>query len=204
MKRFIGPALAALAACAPPALAEEAAGKAIVLHGGKAVQAEVYFHRTEISSTGIIVAGLIGAAIEEGVKAGNDGEKTKAMLARLPEPGCNAPLLAAMMEALKAEGTYAPQDARVAGVPTATIAINECGLRLVDTETQLLAAFIDFEIEYGLPGKRPQWTESIQFSGRGRHAYDAFLGQEGLAQQELADALKRAGVRAANKIIYAK
>ena len=164
---------------------------------------EVISHRMRPVGAGIVVAGLIGAAIESGIESSQDEDMKKQLLKSFPGASCSQPLLEAFAARLRAEGSFAVEDAKGKGGAAVDIAIDECGLHLADTTADQFASYVYLTLKVK-PAGAVAWSEKIQVSGRNRYNFDEFVNQPGLAQAELEDVLKRAGVRAADKIIYKK
>ncbi len=164
---------------------------------------EVISHRMKPVGTGIVIGGLIGAAVESGIESSQDDAMKKELLKSFPGASCSQPLLDAFSARLRADGSFAVEDARSKSGSAVDIAIDECGLHLADTTANQFASYVYLTLKFK-PAGAVAWIEKIQVSGRNRYNFDDFVNQSGLAQSELEDVLKRAGVRAADKIIYKK
>jgi hypothetical protein len=92
---------------------------------------------------------------------------------------------------LRAEGSYAVEDAKGKSGSAVDIAIDECGLHLADTTANQFASYVYLTLKFKAAAA-VAWSEKIQVSGRNRHNFDDFVNQPGLAQSELEDVLKRA------------
>ncbi len=161
----------------------------------------VVSHRMQPVGAGVAAAGLIGAAIQTGIESSEDDKMKKELLQRVPDASCSQPLLDAFDGRVRADGTFSIEGAPVKGVATVDLAIDECGFHLADTTANQFSSYVYLTLKVK-PAATAAWSEKIQVSGRNRYSFDDLLDQPGLAQAELADALTRAGVRAADKIIY--
>ena len=164
---------------------------------------EVISHRMKPVGAGIVIGGLIGAAVESGIESSQDNEMKKQLLKAFPDASCSQPLLDAFSARLRAEGSFAVEDAKGKSGSAVDIAIEECGLHLADTTANQFASYVYLTLKFK-PAGAAAWSEKIQVSGRNRYSFDEFVNQAGLVQSELEDVLKRAGARAADKIIYKK
>jgi hypothetical protein len=163
---------------------------------------EVISHRMEPDGAGVVLGGLVGAIVQTSIHSSQDESMKKRLLESYPEASCSQPLLDAFAERIRASGLFALNGA---GKMTAAvdIEIDECGLHLADTTAHQFSSYVYLKLKVK-PASGPAWNESIQVSGRNRYDFEEFVNQPGLAKSEMEDALKRAGTRAADKIIYKK
>ena len=178
-------------------------GQPLTITNSKLGMLEVISHRMKPVGAGIVIAGLVGAAIESGIEASQDEEMKKSLLKSFPGASCSQPLLDAFSARLRAAPSFALEDTKSKSSSAADIAIDECGLHLADTTANQFSSYVYLTLKFK-PAGAAAWSEKIQVSGRNRYNFDEFINQPGLAQSELEDVLKRAGVRAADKIIYKK
>jgi hypothetical protein len=162
---------------------------------------EVISHRMEPVGAGAI-AGLIGIAVQSGIHSSQDESMRKRLLQSYPEPSCSQLLLEAFSDRLRTSGLFTLESAGKTAAAV-DIEIDECGLHLADTTANQFASYVYLKLKVR-PANGPAWNESIQVSGRNRYDFEALVNQSGLAKSEVEDALKRAGIRAADKIIYKK
>jgi hypothetical protein len=186
-----------------PAGAADQPGQPLSVTNSKLGVLEVISHRMRPVGAGVVIGGLIGGAIESGIESSQDDGMKKQLLKSFPDASCSQPLLDAFTARLRAEGSFAVEDAKGKSGSAVDIAIDECGLHLADTTANQFASYVYLTLKFK-PAGAVAWSEKIQVSGRNRYEFDEFLNQPGLAQSELEDVLKRAGVRAADKIIYKK
>lgn len=163
---------------------------------------EVVSHRMDPVGTGAAIGGLLGAAVQSGIHSSQDESLKKRLLQTYPEASCSQPLLDAFSERIRASRLFTLQSAGKPAV-TADIEIAECGLHLADTTAVEYVSYVYLKLKVK-PAGGAAWNESIQISGRNRYGFEDFVNQPGLAKSEMEDALKRAGTRAADKIIYRK
>lgn len=161
----------------------------------------VISHRMQPVGAGMAAAGLIGAAIQTGIESSEDGKMKNELLRKIPDASCSQPLLEAFNGRLRADGTFSVLDTESKSRATVDLAIDECGFHLADTTANQFSSYVYLTLRFK-PAATAAWSEKIQVSGRNRYGFDDLLNQPGLAQSELADALTRAGLRAADKIIY--
>jgi hypothetical protein len=181
--------------------AADGPGQPLSVTNSKLGVIEVISHRMKPVGAGIVIAGLVGAAIESGIESSQDDAMKNQLLKSFPGASCSQPLLDAFSARLRADGSFAVDDAKGKSGSAVDIAIEECGLHLADTSANQFASYVYLTLKFK-PAGAVAWIEKIQVSGRNRYDFDEFVNQSGLAQQELEDVLKRAGVRAADKIIY--
>lgn len=163
---------------------------------------EVVSHRMEPVGAGAALGGLVGAAIQTSMHSSKDEALKKRLLESYPEASCSQVLLEAFAERIRASGIFSLENAGKTAL-TVDIEINECGLHLAEVYDDEYASYVFMKLKVK-PATGAAWNESIQVSGRNRYAFDAFVNQPGLAKSEMEDTLKRAGTRAADKIIYKK
>jgi hypothetical protein len=178
-------------------------GQPLSVSNSKLGVLEVVSHRMRPVGAGVAIGGLIGGAIQSGIESSQDDGMKKQLLKSFPDASCSQPLLDAFTARLRAEGSFAVEDAKGKSGSAVDIAIDECGLHLADTTANQFASYVYLTLKFK-PAGAVAWSEKIQVSGRNRYDFDEFVNQPGLAQAELEDVLKRAGVRAADKIIYKK
>ena len=164
---------------------------------------ELVSHRMQPTGAGAVVGGLLGAAIQSGVESSQDESMKKKVLASFPDASCSQPLMDAFKAKLREEGSFAIADAKSKKASLVDIDIQECGLHLADSAENQFASYVYLTLKFK-PAAAAPWSEKIQVSGRNRYSFDEFVNQAGLARLELEDVLKRAGARAADKIIYKK
>jgi hypothetical protein len=178
-------------------------GQPLAVTNSKLGVFEVISHRMQPVGIGAVVGGLVGAAIESGIKSSQDETLKKKLLESFPDASCSQPLLEAFLARLRADGSFAVEGAKGKSGSAVDIVIDECGLHLADTTANQFASYVYLTLKFK-PAAAVAWSEKIQVSGRNRYGFDEFLNQPGLVQSEVIDVLKRAGVRAADKIIYKK
>jgi hypothetical protein len=185
------------------AAATDQPGQRLAISNSKAGVFEVISHRMQAVGAGAVLGGLIGAAIESGMESSQDEEMKKRLLKSFPDASCSQPLLDAFSARLRADGPFTLEDAKSKGGAAVDIAIDECGFHLADSTGSDFASYVYLTLKFK-PAAAAAWSEKIQVSGRNRYGFEDLVNQAGLAQSELGDVLRRAGVRAADKIIYQK
>jgi hypothetical protein len=177
------------------------AGEPLGVTNSKSGALQVISHRMQPVGAGAVAGGLVGAAIQSGIESSQDDKMKNKLLQTFPDASCSQPLLDAFYGRVRADGTFAVGAPAAKGAAAVDIAIDECGFHLADTTANLFSSYVYLTIKFK-PAAGATWNEKLQVSGRNRYSFDEILNQPGLAQSELADALTRAGVRAADKIIY--
>ena len=181
--------------------ADDPSAKSVAISTGQVANFEVFFSRATGGTTGAAIGGLIGAAIQAGSQADSDAAKTKEITAKLTQQDCGGPMVHAATDALIAGGFSVDPAAGTRVV----LFIQDCGLRRIDRSADDVAGFVNVRLEYSPPGAaKPAWKEDIAITGHEHLPYAEFAKDAGMAQRELDETLKRAGVRVANKIIYQK
>jgi hypothetical protein len=163
---------------------------------------EVVSHRMEPVGAGAAAGGLVGIAIQSSMHSSRDEAMKKRLLQAYPEASCSPALLDAFAERVRASGAF-PLESTGKPAITVDIEIDECGVHLADTTVGEYASYVYLKLKVK-PATGAAWNESIQVSGRNRYDFEEFVNQPGLAKSEMEDTLKRAGTRAADKIIYKK
>lgn len=182
--------------------AADPATQILTLKNSKLGTFEVVSHRMEPVGAGAVIGGLVGVAVQSGIHSSQDESMKKRLLQSYPEASCSQPLLEAFSDRIRASGSFTLDGAGKTAAAV-DIEIDECGLHLADTTANQFASYVYLKLKVK-PVTGPAWNESIQVSGRNRYDFEEFVNQPGLAKSEMEDALKRAGIRAADKIIYKK
>lgn len=185
-----------------PALSDAPQSIAIVFEDEGKV--DVLYHRAMSTSTGAVIGGLIGAAVEEGVRDGKDDKKLALILPHLRDPVCTKQFLLALTEKLEAGG-YQPmysEDSQSSPL-ILQIDIDSCGFKMVNTSTQKVSAFISFEAKLMSVKKRePELEEKFYLNSKEHYQFEELVATSEKIQPEFDLALEKAGRRLANKIIY--
>lgn len=175
-------------------------------NGGKF---DVLYHRAESAATGIVLAGLIGYGIEEGIRGGKDGKKKDQLLSYISDPSCKNIFLSSLAEKLKKEGYDVSNSQSSENVKAGhdklslNIKINSCGFKLVNTDSKQVSAFIDFKTILYDGNKNPVKQKYI-FFGKTKTPFEELLQSKLSIEKEFSSVLKKAGKRLANKIVYRK
>jgi hypothetical protein len=182
--------------------AADLAAQFLTLKNSKLGTFEVISHRMEPVGAGAVIGGLVGVAVQSSIHSSQDESMKKRLLQSYPEASCSQPLLEAFSDRIRASGSFTLESAGKTAAAV-DIEIDECGLHLADTTANHFASYVYIKLKVK-PVAGPAWNESIQVSGRNRYDFEEFVNQPGLAKSEMEDTLKRAGIRAADKIIYKK
>lgn len=194
---------------------------------------EVLFHRAQSTVTGAAIGGLIGAAIEEGVRNSQDSDKKSQLLPHISDASCINHFRSALLEKLankkidvdefpsstikakdKDDGLESDPIGNIesnnydsfnleVNQQLLSINITNCGFKLVDLTSEKVAAFIDFKSS--LTNKADSENkENNLFLGKKSYTFETLVQANSNAEEELTSVLKKAGRRVANKIIYGK
>lgn len=204
MKYHCGYACAALlmALIAVTARSSDVSPAPLALTNSKLGTFEVVSHRMDPVGAGVVIGGLVGGAIQSGIHSSQDEAMKKRVLQVYPEASCDKPLLEAFSDRIRASGLFTLENAGKTG-EVVDIEIAECGLHLADTTANQFASYVYLKLKVK-PIAGAAWNESIQVSGRNRFDFEELVNQPGLAKSEVEEVLRRAGTRAADKIIYKK
>ncbi|MFC4311253.1 hypothetical protein ACFPN2_19295 [Steroidobacter flavus] len=199
---------AALVFFAVPAVADQARIINIRIDGTP--KFDVVYHRAKTNATGAVIGGIIGAGIQAGIEADRDGDKRKALAAHVSEDVWQSGFVKTLSETLLAkgfepvwvEGKDSPKDAK-ADVYLVLFPASY-GFRMVDSTTELVSAYVEFEASYASKPIAPRKSskEPFYLTDRKQAAYDELAKETSVLNGEVEAVLSQAARRLANKIVY--
>ncbi len=169
---------------------------------------EIIHSRAESTATGAVLFGLIGAGISESNRAGKDKRRKEAIAPFLDNMACAPMLIEATEERLDEKGFKLrtvdagdPNEPDVAYV--IVLKIGTCGFKMMDSQTDEVAAFVVAEYHILKPGqKKPKKRSRMLITGKHRQSWEALVASPEVANAEFAAIKIKAGRRLANKVIY--
>ncbi len=171
---------------------------------------DVFFHRSQSTTTGAIFGGLIGAGIEMGVDKSKDTEMEKTLIEHTGAINCHELLIESFKIKLnKKEQLYQISDEENSENykhrMTLTLNIKDCGYKLANQESGELAAFVSFKAKLKEHGsKKLLLDESFMIKSKKHYLFSELLENSDSIKQHIDGVLEKAGKRLANKIIYHK
>lgn len=169
---------------------------------------EVLYHRVLSNAFGAAIGGVIGAGIQSGIEAGKDQEKTNQLRPLIDKEGWKLQFLDTLNDKLESEGFEAVwvEDKKDIGDGVVLkIYPHSYGFKIVDTTTQLVSAFIDFEASFWRGNSKKakeQEKEAYYITNRKQYPFNKLLEEGSTANSDLEEVLEKAANRLANKIIY--
>lgn len=169
---------------------------------------EVFYHRVLSNAIGAAVGGIIGAGIQSGVEASKDQEKTNQLKPLVNKEGWKVEFLDTLNDKLESEGFEAIwiEDKRDIGDGVVLkIFPRSYGFKIVDTTTQLVSAFVDFEASFWREDSKKakeQEKEAYYITNRNQYPFYKLLEEGSTVNSDLEEVLEKAANRLANKIIY--
>lgn len=162
---------------------------------------EVFHSRAKSTATGAALAGLIGAAVQTGIESSSDSKKTTAVLAKIKDSSCRSRILTSLEDKLVAKD-YLVELTEDMLYPNLNLSIDYCGFKIVNTQTNAMAAFARLTATYLDINKKQIFKEVILITGRQEIPYSELESGDVDVETELSQVLQNTGKRIANKIIY--
>lgn len=169
---------------------------------------EVFYHRVLSNAIGAAVGGIIGAGIQSGIEANKDQEKTNQLRPLIDKEGWKLQFLDTLNDKLESEGFEAVwiEDKKDVGDGVVLkIYPHSYGYKIVDTTTQLVSAFIDFEASFwrgNSKNAKEREKEAYYITNRKQYPFYKLLEEGSTVNSDLGEVLEKAANRLANKIIY--
>jgi len=160
---------------------------------------DIIYHRAGTNSSGAILFGLIGAAIQEGTKSSQDEEKQQQILPLITSSSCSAQFDVSLKNKLMKKHVFSEEKS----IPNLTVKIDKCGFKVVDSTTMLMSSFVLAKFTYNGLSKET-YEETIYITGKKKYSYDELIKNISTSNEEFEKVKKKAGQRIANKIIYKK
>ena len=145
------------------------------------------------------MAGLIGAGIQEGILKSKDEKMRDQLLPLLSETSCSKMFTEEFFSKLERKGFSFSDQADA----TVEVKINRCGFKMVNTQTEEIAAFVDYDSVIS-SGTEKGIKEQHLIFGKKRYQFQELLSSELLPEREFFSVLKKGGRFIANKVIYKK
>jgi hypothetical protein len=177
---------------------------------GKA-EFDVLFRRAMSNATGAVLGGLIGAGIQAGIESNADADMRAALYPHVAEHAWRDVFIKSMTEAMAEKGLEPVwiEDGTVAkpGIADFYLVLYpaQYGFRVVDTTSQLMAAFIEFEAAYSsqpVGGKNKPQKEPFYITDKSQVSYQALLDDTAGINPRIESVLNTAARRLTNKIVY--
>jgi hypothetical protein len=192
---------AGVAAAEPRKIAIEIVGQA---------KFDIVYHRATSNATGAAIGGLIGAGIQSGIEAGQDSTKREALLPHVAAGAWRDVFIRTMEDALAAKGfepIWIEQGSRAkhAADIYLTLFPETFGFRIVDSNTSLVSAYVEFEAVYTdqpiSKGKsRPR--ETFYLTDKTQSSYEKLLEDTASISPRIESVLALAARRLTNKMLY--
>jgi len=193
-----------------PCLGQDAPRKVAIEIEGKA-EFDVIFHRALSNATGAVLGGLIGAGIQSGIESEADADKRAAIYPHVAERAWRDVFIKTMTETLAEKGLE-PVWIDAGTTPKAGTADMylvlypaKYGFRIVDTTSQMVAAFVEFDAAYSIKPisarSRPE-TETFYLTDKSQVSYDQLLADPAGINPRVESVLKMAARRLTNKMVY--
>jgi len=207
--RWISAPPAALLLICAQAVANESRTVQIRVDG--APKFEVVYHRALTNAMGAAIGGLIGAGIQSSIESDKDAKKREALGPHVATTVWNDVFVKTLNEALQTkgfdplwvEGKADPQ------APKADIYLTlfpaSYGFRMVDSNTALVSAYVEFDAVYSRELLKPRQRlpkEAFYMTNKKQSSYDDLANEPAALSGDVESVLAQAARRLANKIIY--
>jgi hypothetical protein len=213
--RWLAALPAALLLVGAQALAGES--KTIQIRVERAPEFDVVYHRALSNATGAAIGSaaglagvLIGGGIQSSIEADKDSTKRKTLEPHVAATIWNDVFVRTLSETLQAkgfdplwlEGKPDPKGAK-ADIYL-TLMPESYGFRMVDTNTALVSAYVEFDASYSqeLKPRQKAPKEAFYLTHKKQASYEDLANQPAELNAEVEAVLAQAARRLANKIIY--
>jgi hypothetical protein len=193
-----------------PCLAQDAPRKVAIEIEGKA-EFDVIFHRALSNATGAVLGGLIGAGIQSGIESDADAKKRTAIYPYVAEKAWRDVFIQTLTDTLAEKGLE-PVWIDAGTTPKSGTADMylvlypaKYGFRMVDTTSQMVAAFVEFDAAYSvkpISSRNKPEKEAFYLTDKSQVSYDQLLADPAGINARVESVLKMAARRLANKIVY--
>jgi hypothetical protein len=196
---------AALLLICAQAVADESKTVQIRIDG--APKFDVIYHRALTDATGAVFGGLIGAGIQSGIESSRDAEKREALLPHVKTEAWRDVFVKTLNEALQAKG-FNPVWVEGKADPNAkadiylTLIPASYGFRMVDSNTNLVSAYVEFQAAYSIEARARPPREAFYMTNKKQSSYDDLAKEPAALSGDVESVLAQAARRLANKIIY--
>lgn len=169
----------------------------------KEAKFDVVYDRADSSSTGAVIGGLIGAAIEEGVRGSKDTEKKNLLLGSLDDSTCTARIVNALEATLlKSEYALIRESSGTDSTLRLELSVRNCGFKMVNTITGEASAYVKMTAELFVPGVKKPRKQEVYVTGKNQYLFESLVSEKDSINEEFSYVLSKAGKKLANKIIY--
>jgi hypothetical protein len=171
---------------------------------------EVVYHRALTNAVGAAFGGLIGAGIQSSIESDKDAKKREALGPHVATTVWNDVFVKTLNEALQTKG-FDPLWVEGKGDPQApkadiylTLFPASYGFRMVDSNTALVSAYVEFAATYTHEVKPRQKLpkEAFYMTNKRQSSYDDLANEPAALSGDVESVLAQAARRLANKIIY--
>lgn len=191
-------------------IAQESPRRIAIEIQGKA-EFDVIHSRASNNLTGAALLSFVGAGIQAGIEASEDAKKREAIYPHVADQAWRDFFIKTMTDSLAEKGLEAiwidseshrtPVDADMHMV----LYPAKFGFRIVDSSSQLMASFIEFEAAYSTRpisgGNRPG-KEPFYLTDKSLVPYDQLLADTAEISPRIESVLKLAARRLTNKVVY--
>lgn len=170
---------------------------------------DVIYHRAKSNATGAVIAGLIGAGVQAGVESGKDEKKTKEIQPLIEANSWKEYFLDNLnnnLESRNFEAEWIDGKRKLSEGIVLRIYPGSYGIKMVDTSTLLMSAYVDFNATLTnlRKGKKEGAKKNFYLTSKSLISYETFSADKVLLNSDLQSALTMAAKRVANNIIYSK
>jgi hypothetical protein len=207
--RWISALPAALLLICAQAVANESRTVQIRVDG--APRFDVVYHRARTNAVGAAFASVIGAGIQYAIESEKDANKREALGPHVSAGVWNDVFVKTLNEALQAKG-YDPVWVEGKADPQApkadvylTLFPASYGFRMVDSNTALVSAYVDFTAVYSREPHKPRQRltkEAFYMTNKKQSSYDDLANEPAALSGDVESVLTQAARRLANKMIY--
>lgn len=165
---------------------------------------DIIFHRAKSTATGAILFGVIGATVQEGHLKSKDTKMKKQVLETLSDSSCSKNFINKLIEKLgkNSFNAYLADNKKDKSKELfLNIKIKKCGFKMVNSTTNYIAAFIDFNV-FLLEDKKRVFEKKFAIKSKHQYSFADLISDKQRIDDEMTSVLNRAGTRLANKIIY--
>jgi len=167
--------------------------------------------RAKATAVPAVLFGAIGAAVASSYNTSEDSKDAKVISLGIGDPNCRDLFRASLANTLEgAQGIQAQIFDRALEPKEGSgfdgvleLDIHQCGFRLVDQNTQVLAAFIELGVTLELTTSNEKiWDDRESIVGMDRFYLSSLRDDPEMIRREFEDLLTDAGTRIANYILY--
>lgn len=166
---------------------------------------DVLYHRPQSTTTGVVIGGLIGGSIEEGVRKGKDVSKRNQLLEIITDSSCKERMLNSFVKKLEENDICITmeQDPKINKKSTfwLDVKIQKCGVKKANSNKNEVFTFVEYKTTVKIKNVVHS-KERYSIVAKKKYEYEKLSTNAELLDAELTSVLIKAGKRLANKIIY--